>query len=172
MACAVVFITVAMLLVAVVVPRLTGSTPYTILTGSMRPTLPPGTLVVVKPVDIADLSTGDVITYQLASGRSAVVTHRVVSVGSTLAGDRTVRTQGDANSAPDELAVKQVQVRGRVWYSLPLLGHVNARLSGEQRQTASIATGLALALYALSMFAGAARDRRRSRTRAVQGSVR
>ena len=30
----------------VVIPRVSGSTPYTILTSSMRPTYPPGTLVV------------------------------------------------------------------------------------------------------------------------------
>src|SRR5205085_154239 len=34
----------------IVVPAVTRSTPYTILTGSMVPTYPPGTLVIVKPV--------------------------------------------------------------------------------------------------------------------------
>ncbi len=36
--------------VVVVVPKVGGATAYTVLTGSMRPTMPPGTLVVVKPV--------------------------------------------------------------------------------------------------------------------------
>jgi predicted ribosomally synthesized peptide with SipW-like signal peptide len=36
---------VAALVVTVLVPRLTGATPYTIRTGSMTPALPPGTLV-------------------------------------------------------------------------------------------------------------------------------
>jgi signal peptidase len=36
--------------IAVLVPRLGGATPYVVLTGSMEPRMPPGTLVVVKPV--------------------------------------------------------------------------------------------------------------------------
>ena len=35
----------------VVVPAVSGSTPYTILTSSMEPGLPPGTLVIVKPIE-------------------------------------------------------------------------------------------------------------------------
>ncbi|RYJ02767.1 MAG: signal peptidase I, partial [Actinomycetales bacterium] len=59
---------VAMLVVSVLVPRLAGATPYTVLTGSMRPTMPPGTLVVAKPVDPEALEVGDVVTVQLRSG--------------------------------------------------------------------------------------------------------
>ena len=40
---------IGVLAVMVVIPRLTGSTAYTVLTGSMEPTMPPGTLIVVKP---------------------------------------------------------------------------------------------------------------------------
>lgn len=58
----------AILLSTVVVPRLTGSTPFTVLTGSMQPTYPPGTLIVVKPQDAAQLQAGDAITYQIESG--------------------------------------------------------------------------------------------------------
>ena len=45
----------AVLALTIVIPRLTGSTPYTVLTGSMVPTYPPGTLIVVKPEDPAAL---------------------------------------------------------------------------------------------------------------------
>lgn len=47
----------------------------------MQPSLPRGSLVVVRPVDPADEGAGSVISYQLASGRDEVVTHRVVSQG-------------------------------------------------------------------------------------------
>ncbi len=56
---------VAMLAVAVAIPRLGGGTPYTILTGSMEPNYPPGTLVVAKPAEPSDIRIGDVITFQL-----------------------------------------------------------------------------------------------------------
>ncbi|MGW9426311.1 S26 family signal peptidase, partial [Streptomyces koyangensis] len=64
---------VGILVLTIVIPRLTGSTPYTVLTGSMEPTYPPGTLVVVKPQDPASLQTGDAITFQWESGKPDVV---------------------------------------------------------------------------------------------------
>src|SRR3954471_10758595 len=69
----------ATLLVALIVPRLAGATPYVIETGSMRPSMPPGTLVVVKPAQVGEIRAGDVMTYQVKSGESTVVTHRVVT---------------------------------------------------------------------------------------------
>jgi signal peptidase len=170
-ACFTIAVIVAVLLAAVVVPRLAGATPYTILTGSMRPELPPGTLVVVKPERIERLAAGDVITYQLRSGEPAVVTHRIVSVSSTLGGERTLITQGDANTAPDAVAVEGVQVRGKVWYSVPYLGHVNTWFAGVQHELAAVAAGIGLALYAALMFAGGFRDRRRARLARHEGDT-
>lgn len=151
------------LAVTVVVPRLAGATPYTVLNSSMRPGMPPGTLVVDKPVDPAHLGVGEVITYQLKSGEPTVVTHRVVAVTSAINGERTYITQGDANDAPDPLPVRPVQVKGQRWYSLPYLGRVNTLLTGHQRQDGVfVAAGLLLA-YAAFMFAGSVKDRRRAR---------
>ena len=58
----------ATLLVALVVPRLAGATPYVVLTGSMQPKMPPGTLVVARPVDPMSIAPGDVVTYQIQLG--------------------------------------------------------------------------------------------------------
>jgi signal peptidase len=102
---------VAVLAAAVVVPRLGGATPYTVLTGSMEPRFPPGTLVVVRPVPIEEVGIGDVITYQLHSGDPTVVTHRVVGVSTTLGGEQSLITQGDANDIPDAAPV-QCRSRG------------------------------------------------------------
>jgi signal peptidase len=154
---------VVVLAAAVVVPRLAGATPYTVLTGSMRPGHPPGTLVVVKPVDAEALAVGDIVTYQLESGEAAVVTHRIVAIGSQLDGDLVLTTQGDANDVPDKEPVKPVQVRGRLWYSVPYLGYVNSALSGKQRQIAVLVVSTGLVGYAAFMFVGAIRDRRRAR---------
>lgn len=151
---------VFVLLAAVAVPRVTGATPYSILTGSMRPQYPPGTLVVVKPVDSADIRVGDVITYQLASGRPDVVTHRVIGQGFTAAGEQFFTTQGDANRIPDARSVRPVQVRGELWYSLPYLGFVNEYIGGKERRIVTIATASFLLLYAAYMFTSAARERR------------
>ncbi|RZI86995.1 MAG: signal peptidase I, partial [Microbacterium sp.] len=138
--------------------------PYTVLTGSMRPDLPPGTLVVVRPVQIDDLAVGDVITYQLRSGRPTVVTHRVVASGFRADGTTVLTTQGDANGVPDVRPVRAEQVRGRLWYAVPHLGRVNTALDGAQRQTAVYVVAAALLLYAASMFVGAVTASRKSRT--------
>jgi signal peptidase len=152
---------------AVLVPRLAGATPYTVLTGSMRPHYPPGTLVVVKPVDPRDVRVGDVVTYQLESGKPEVVTHRVVRVATSLDGHTTFTTQGDANDVPDDKAVRPVQVQGRLWYSVPYLGYVNEVLTGRQRQTAVYVVAGGLTAYALYMFAGALHGRFRKEERVV-----
>lgn len=153
----------AILALTIVIPRLTGSTPYTVLTGSMRPTYPPGTLIVVKPHDPATLSAGDAITFQKESGEPEVVTHRIIMTRQNSQGERTFVTQGDANPSPDQNPVVPEQVRGKVWYSVPYLGYVNNVITGKQRaMMITIVVGGLLA-YAGYMFVGAIRDRSRER---------
>jgi len=152
----------AVLLVAVLVPRIAGATPYSILSGSMTPTYPVGTLVVSKPVDPSEIGIGSAVTYQLESGRPMVVTHRVVQQGINSEGEPIFRTQGDANEVPDEEWVRAVQVRGQVWYAIPYLGYVNRWLTGDQRQLVVYVVAAGLVGYAAVMFGGAVRDRRKA----------
>lgn len=161
---------VVVLALAVVVPRVAGAVPYTVLTGSMEPNYPPGTLVVVKPIPVEEIATGDVITYQIESGKAAVVTHRVVAVAASLDGETVLVTQGDANNTKDPNPVLEPQVRGRLWYSVPYLGHVNTALSGGQRQIAVLIVSAGLVGYAAFMFVGSIRDRRRKKSQ-VEGET-
>lgn len=153
---------VALIVAMMGLPRATGATPYTVLTGSMRPTMPPGTLVVSKPVEAEELKVGDAITYQLRSGEPDVVTHRIISVSQTLGGETLFTTQGDANPHPDENPVKAAQIRGVVWYSIPFAGYVNSLLTGEQRIWAVGSAVVFLLGYAVFMGIGAMMDARRS----------
>lgn len=150
------------LLLGVVIPRLAGATPYTVLTGSMAPNYPPGTLVVNRPVDPAEVQVGDVVTYQLKSGEAAVVTHRVIGIGTGVEGEPSFLLQGDANAAPDPDAVRPEQIRGGLWYAVPHLGRINSLLTGHERQLTVYAVAAFLVLYAGGMFTGALRERRRS----------
>lgn len=151
----------AVLLAAVLVPRLGGATPYTVLTSSMSPGLPPGTLVVIRPVPVEDIAVGSVITYQLESGKPTVVTHRVVGAAVDLRGERRFVTQGDANTVSDELAVMPVQIKGELWYAVPYLGQVNNILTGRERQVVVYVVAALLLGYAAFMGTSAARDRLR-----------
>lgn len=154
---------VIVLTVAVLIPRLSGATPYTVLTGSMRPNYPPGTLVVVKPIEASSIRVGDVLTYQLDSGKAAVVTHRVVDITRSVGGKTTFTTQGDANEVADDRPVRPVQIRGKLWYSLPLVGYASTVISGSQRQIAVYLVATGLIAYAAVMFVAALRERRTSR---------
>lgn len=132
----------------VLVPRLTGSTPYTVLTGSMRPVMPPGTTVVVKPIDFGDIAVGDVITYQIRSGEPEVVTHRVIGINVTSDGVR-LETQGDANPSPDPELVREEQVRGKAWYWLPVIGYVTNGVTSDTRSWLAQGAGVGLIAYAV-----------------------
>lgn len=153
---------VAVLLTAVVIPRIAGATPYTVLTGSMSPVYPPGTLVVVRPVDVADLQVGDVVTVQLESGDETVVTHRISAISYELDGDLVFQTKGDANPSPDTDLRMPVQIRGEVWYSVPYIGYVSTAMTGSQRQWIITAIAIGLIGYAAWMFTSAWCDRRRN----------
>ena len=85
-----------MLLVAFAGVRLVGLTPYAVLSGSMEPEYPVGSLVYVKAVDPLDVEVGDAITFSLPSG--TLVTHQVYQID---AESRAFRTQGIANIASD-----------------------------------------------------------------------
>lgn len=150
--------------IMIVIPRIAGATAYTVLTASMEPEMPPGSLAVIRPQDPATLRTGDVITFQAESGKASVITHRIVGVGSTLGGELRFTTRGDANSANDPQVLPE-QVRGSLWYQVPLLGHLNSALNGSQRQWLTIAAIAGLLGYSTFMAVSALRDRfQRSKT--------
>jgi len=151
------------LLLVVVVPRLGGATPYGVATGSMRPAFDVGTLVVTRPVDVAEITTGQVVTYQLRSGDPTVVTHRVVGLGTTATGERTLVTRGDANDVADPQPVRAVQVRGVLWYAVPQLGRVMGLGTPDQRQLLTTGAAVVLLGYAAWLVAGEVRDRRAAR---------
>ncbi len=152
---------IAVLVIAL--PMLTKSTPYTVLTGSMTPNYPAGTLVIVKPTDVQQIHIGDVITYQLASNQPAVVTHRVIQIMEPTTPNGTVKfiTKGDANSLPDAAPVKPVQVRGVLWYAVPYLGWVNNVINGDARTVIVPIVAGGLFLYAGFMATSTIVDRRR-----------
>lgn len=101
----------------ILVPMLLGYKEMAVLSGSMEPTIPVGSLVYVKPVEASELEVGDVCTYYLSDGET-FVTHRVISIDSDA---QTLVTQGDANEDPDgDLPFGQVY--GRADFHLPCLG--------------------------------------------------
>lgn len=147
-----------------VVPALTGSTPLAVLSPSMEPTLPVGTLVVVQPSSPESVRLGDVITYQLKPGEPTLVTHRVVEVRSMSNGEYEFLTKGDANGAVDPTVVTEAQLKGKAWYSVPLVGFVSVAVGGAVGPMLVPIVGAALLAYGafmvLSGVVGRARRKR------------
>lgn len=71
----------------------------TVLSGSMAPAYERGDLVLTRPVAVSRLRVGDVPVLP-APGQDRPYVHRVVQLHD-VPGGRVVRTQGDANPAPD-----------------------------------------------------------------------
>jgi signal peptidase len=88
--------------------------------GSMTPTFPVGSLVVVGPVDPADVEVGMAIAFQDPDDASRLITHRVVGVapGTELA----FITKGDANATADPRPVPARFIRGRTLWHVTYLG--------------------------------------------------
>jgi signal peptidase len=113
---------VVLLAIALVGVRLMGIHPYTVLSGSMEPTYPTGSLLYVKGVEVEELDVGDPITFLL--DESTVATHRIVEVLSDSEdGALRFRTQGDANDSPDANPVHSNNVIGKPVFALPYLGY-------------------------------------------------
>jgi signal peptidase len=89
-------------LVAVGVGPITGKyRTVMVLSGSMQPAMPPGSMAVVVPVDPATIQVGDVLTYEAPVPGNPVVTHRVIEILEHGA-QPVIRTKGDANVSPDQ----------------------------------------------------------------------
>ncbi|HSU45927.1 MAG TPA: signal peptidase I [Arthrobacter sp.] len=134
-------------LVLIVVPVATGSQTYTVLTKSMAQHYPPGTFMVMKPVPFNELKYGDVITFQLYSGRPDVETHRIVGFGSTQSGEKTLITKGDNNGANDPEPIRAVQVKGKLFYAVPYVGFVANFLGNSDREMWTVIAAVALIGY-------------------------
>ena len=102
-------------------PKLVGGNTYTVLTGSMEPTISPGDEVIQRPTTFDEVKVGDIIIFQPRSGDPTLVTHRVVE--KRMGGVPRIVTKGDANGAADE-PIKPGQVKGIYLYHVPKIGHV------------------------------------------------
>ena len=109
--------------VVVAIPRLTNSQAMTVLSGSMTPNIPVGSVVMVHPVDPATLHIGDIATYQAEQGRSVYITHRITAI-ENVNGQTQFTFKGDANKGPNSRPVVPGQIRGKVWFHVPWLGQV------------------------------------------------
>ena len=115
-----IIIMVIVLCLSLIVPKFFGIHSYTVLTGSMEPSIHVGSLVCAKATDPVSLSTDDVIVFY--DGRNTIpVTHRVVE---NQTASNQIITKGDANAANDITPVDYANVIGKVVLCIPVLGRL------------------------------------------------
>lgn len=120
---ALVALALILMLAVVVGPRIFPYQSYGVLSGSMVPNLPVGSMVFVTQVDASDLKVGDVITVNNPTRPGTLVTHRIVELKNTGNG-KAIITKGDANGNPDPWFVNATGKGWRMAFNVPYLGYI------------------------------------------------
>jgi signal peptidase len=92
----------------------------TVESGSMRPNMPIGSLVIGQKIHAQRIKKGDIVTFSAAGN---VYTHRVVKIVNR-DGKRVFYTKGDANAQADSLPVSEKSIISKVELVIPFLGTV------------------------------------------------
>lgn len=93
---------------------------YTVLTGSMEPSISPGDYITVRKVDVNSLKVGDIITFKMGD---SIITHMIKSIE----GEQII-TKGTANNVVDDPITKE-DVLGKYLFKISKMGYVMSYLS-------------------------------------------
>lgn len=119
------------------VPKWFGYQIYGVLTGSMEPEYPVGSVVYVKAVPMEEIQVGDCITFSMGADSELVNTHRVVEKDEE---KQEFITKGDANSANDANPVGYQRVVGKAMYCLPGFGELSTFIHSQKGLAIGIST--------------------------------
>jgi signal peptidase len=101
--------------------------PTTVISGSMRPTLDVGDVVIIAKVSADTIKAGDII--QFREGEGVTTVHRVVEIQES-EGKIVFITQGDANREPDANPVIPENVVGKAIFAIPKIGWAAIAVKG------------------------------------------
>lgn len=89
---------------------------FRVVTGSMEPAMPVGTVLITKDTPISQIQVGDIVTFRSQKNGmfNVVVTHRVISVQEGRSGKLYLETKGDANTSADASFVDEDYLIGKV----------------------------------------------------------
>lgn len=98
-----------------------GLKPQIVISGSMEPTIPTGSLAFARTVDATSVKERDIVTVPRTFG-TGLVTHRVIGVEPGADGATLLTLRGDANRTADPQPYA-VTTAGLVGFHLPGLGY-------------------------------------------------
>ncbi|MER5640309.1 signal peptidase I [Kitasatospora sp. NPDC002227] len=137
--CRTLAVTVTTLMLMPVAALVWGWSPSVVVSGSMKPALSRGDVVVVRPVQMPEVGAGAVISFLDPAHGGRLTTHRAVE---RLENGGAYRTKGDANRDPDSEFVRSGQLKGVVSAVVPWAG--TAWLWLQEGAWARLAVGAAL----------------------------
>ena len=107
----------------VTIPQFIGYQVFNVVSGSMEPTIPVGSVIYVKPIDPDQVKDGDIIAFH--SGES-VIMHRVVD---NYVVEGYFKTKGDANEIEDLTQIPYEDLIGIGEKHYPALGEIMVLLA-------------------------------------------
>lgn len=124
------FVSIAALILAVIVAVTTrfsipgGFRVYSVLTGSMQPTISTGSLIFTKiPLSSKEIQKDQIITFEQPGFENKFVTHRVHQVIEEKE-SRFFATKGDANNKPDFWLISYGRIKGVYRKHIPYVGYI------------------------------------------------
>jgi signal peptidase I len=117
--------TIVALVLAAAVPVVFGGRTFSVMSGSMEPSISTGDLVLTRSISPGAARSGDIVTFTDPENEGRLMTHRVASSSRGVDGYSFV-TKGDANNTVERWSVPADGRIGRVAYRLPKLGYVLA----------------------------------------------
>ena len=111
------------LCVPLTVPMLLGYDVFNVVSGSMEPAIPVGSMIFVRPTEAEEIREGDVIAFYR---HGVVVTHRVLDNKKI---SQQFVTKGDANELADMESIAYADLLGRVDHHIPMLGDITAHIT-------------------------------------------
>ena len=130
-------------------PRFAGIEQYVVVSGSMEPAIPVGSMVYSAQTEPSTLEPGDIIVFNTEETGETPVTHRVVE---NHVADGELITKGDANEKNDVNPVTYTNVLGKLVLHVPMLGYLAAPIATTMGK---VAMGcVILAAYILTVIGG------------------
>lgn len=136
----VLFLVLILISLPFAVPRIFHISVYEVVSESMAPDYPKGSVVYVKETNDSQIKEGMVITFSLGSDTTEVMTHRVVNVDEE---NRFFVTKGDANADVDPEPVSFDRVIGVPVMTIPHIGALSVLFAG---RTGKVLSGCLLLL--------------------------
>lgn len=94
-----------------------------VYSGSMKPAILPGDIILVKKVPLWQIGSREVIAFKDPNGSNRIITHRIAAY--RYENNQLVFfTQGDANSMIDDWKVSKAAIIGKMFLRIPKLGYL------------------------------------------------